>query len=365
MSQNNVLAVEITNLTRLHIADSANPTGNRRVDDREVKYTNTTSTRVPLILNTQNGERQRMESVPVINANLLRGRLRRNIATRIFDSMRERGLGISVDLIHLLTTLASSGSPNSAKTLHNAMLAKDPVKEFTGKGLKPEKDDFSSNDTRTEYLKAMTSDPFVALFGGGPNLWRSRLVTPDFMPNITALQKPYLINSTFAEKFERPPMDIENPFVLYEYLGTVRGDDVYANAGRLSNNSNELETWIKIESVGGKKADANEEDSVGKSNLRNMMTLETVRPGLSFIGQIIVKNEDVSEDTFNVMSGLIQLAVNDLHEEQIGGVVRNGWGKVAVSIADGEDQEQIKLAETYLNTVTVESLMEAFGVAVR
>jgi len=358
---NNSMLVQITNTTRLHIADSAKPQGARDVNGRKVPFTRTTKAIMPLMIGGAN--ELKMEGVPVINANLLRGRLRRNIATLIFDSLRKRELGASVDFIHLLTSLATSGSPSSAKNLHNALQQSDPVKAFTGKGLKPEGDEYLSTDNRVEYLAAMTSDPFTALFGGGPNLWKSRLITPDFIPNLTLLAQPEFINGKYAHLFDRDPLSVSTPYRLLEYVGAIRGDDVFKHVEMLGRDSKELETWVKIEA--GQKTSDEGEDSAPKSNLRNMMTVETVCAGTPFIGEIIIKNEDVSSEVFDVMNGLILVALEALNGEQIGGLVRNGWGRVSVSFASEKNQKQIDAALAYIDSVTVTDIMEAYGVALR
>lgn len=353
MSANHAILVQVTNTTRLFIADSVSNTAERD----GLKYSQTTKTRVPLPYVDDDGERTQMTSVPVINANLLRGRLRRNIADRIMDSLRARGLGVSVDTIHLLTCLASSGSPSSAKNVANAMQAKDPAKFFKSKEADPKGDEFKATDFRTEYLTAQTSDPFVALFGGGPNMWRSRLVTPDLMPNITALQQPGLINSRYNDAFEGETLTVY-PSSLVELVGTVRNDDVFRNTKHQDPDADDVKTWIAIEAD-----NSNKEES--KTNLKNMMIVEVVRSGVPFIGELMIRNQDVSEKIFSVMKGLVLLALDDLKTQQLGGQVRNGWGFVNVEIAKGEDQDCIDQATAYIENVTVSDLMEAFGVAFR
>ncbi len=359
MQQAHSILVELTNTTRLHISDSAQSQAERTVAGGRLPYTQTTKTRVPITSTSEGEEKQSMYSVPIINSNLLRGRIRRTIAAKIMDSLRDRGEGISVDLIHLLTTLATSGSPSSSKNVHNAMLAKDPVKFFNSSASAPTNEECSSSDFRTDYLVRMTSDPFSALFGGGPNMWPSRLVTPDLLPNLTVLQQPYLINNKYAHLFERPPMTVY-PSELMEYVGSVRNDDVFKNNEHVDPASEDLQTWVKIEI-----SNTGKDEDVSKSNLRNMMTLQVVRPGTSFIGELSVKNEDVSESIFDVMKGLVLIAIKDLEDQQLGGVVRNGWGKVNLSIAQGDDDACIQKANEYINNVTVSDLMEAYGVALR
>lgn len=364
--QNHAIILEVTNTTRLHIADSATPrsevvrkissdTGKSR--EERLGFGQTTKTRVPVTVDTDTGPATRMSSVPVINANLFRGRLRRIIADMIMDSLRERGMGVSVDTIHLLTCLASSGSPSSAKNIANAMKSNDPAKFFKSKDAEPKSGEFKSQDYRTEYLQAQTSDPFVALFGGGPNLWKSRLITPDLMPDIADLQQPHLINSKYAGVFGRPAMSLYAS-ALTELVGTVRTDDVFTNSRHQDPESKDLQAWITIEADNANKTES-------KTNLRNMMVVEVVRAGTPFIGEIIIKNQDVNENIFEVMKGLVLIALNELKTEQLGGYVRNGWGKVNVNIAEGSDSEAIHKATEYISKVTVKDLMEAFGVAFR
>lgn len=364
--QNHAITLEVTNTTRLHISDSANPrsevvrkstTESGKSREERIGYGQTTKTRVPVTIQGETGPITRMSSVPVINANLFRGRLRRIIADRIMDSLRERGLGVSVDAVHLLTCLASSGSPSSAKNVANAMKSTDPAKFFKSKEADPKDNEFKSQDYRTEYLVAQTSDPFVALFGGGPNLWKSRLITPDLMPDIVELQQPNLINSKYAGAFGRPALTLYAS-ALTELIGTVRNDDAFRNSKYQDPDSDDFQTWVKIESDNSNKTES-------KTNLKNMMVIEVVRAGTPFIGEIIIKNQDVNDATFQVMKGLVLLALDELKTEQIGGYVRNGWGRLNVNIAEGADQQAIDKATDYISKVTVKELMEAFGVAFR
>ncbi len=89
--------VQLTTKSRMHIADSANPIGKRTCDSKLVKYTQTTKTGIPVVRMEKDGkETASVVHVPVINANLIRGRIRRNIASRIIESIRSRNERASV-----------------------------------------------------------------------------------------------------------------------------------------------------------------------------------------------------------------------------------------------------------------------------
>jgi len=308
-----------------------------------------------------------MQSVSVINANLIRRRMRSHIANRIMDSFRKRDLGLSIDMVHLLTCLATAAAPSAAKNMTNAMKESDPV-GFYAKKQGIEKGECSANDFRLDYIQKMTSDPFVALFGGGPNIWPSRLVTSDLMPNISSLNTDNFINASLVPYFKEAPVDVP-AYRLSDLVGSIKNDDVLRNPSLVSNKA-ELEAWFKIENQDTARDKGDDaEDSDKKMALRNMMAVEVVNPGVPFIGQILVKDNDVDLHTHSVMTGLILLAINDMNETQIGGMIRNGWGNITTSIAfnssDDDTELHLQHARDYIENVTYDDLMEAFGVAIR
>jgi hypothetical protein len=369
----------ITTRTPLHISDSVEPTIGKKV-----KVNQTTKLKVPLL---DNGE-TKMERIPVIHSNLLRGRIRRNIAHRIFESLRERGVGISVDFLHLVTSLAVSASPNSVKNLHNALKTDDPIAFMNG-DAKPDKKnedkEFNANSNISrKHIEAQTSDAFTALFGGGPNMWPSRLVTYDFLPNITDLLEPHLVNNELSRHFDTNPLTAKG-YQLTQVIGAVKTDDLGKNLQYFDPDDKQVSVWIAIDSGAtsskeeksktkqSKSAkqsvdtgDDDEKQKESKINLRNMMNTEVVAPGVPFIGQFKVKMNGVSEEMLTIMKGLVLLGVDDLNNAPIGGLVRNGWGDVSASMIEDDDYAQARQAALdYIETVMPNQIMEAYGVAFR
>jgi hypothetical protein len=370
MTMKNIINVMLTTQSRLFIADAAK-------SDSGLKYVPTTTANFLLPVDGDEGVLSRNQ-YPIINANLLRGRLRRNIARRIIAATMDRGDGISVDMAHLLTCLATSAAPSSPKTVENALnpeVHKGSPRDFF-QSAKPESGECEASNYSMDYDLRSKADPFVAMFGGGPNNWKSRLVTTDFIPNDIRLNRPELFNSVMAEIFTPVGFDTGKYNNTRERVSTVKNDDVahYAADINESGKIGELKFWLELEmgsrEVKAKKAQAEadgDQDAVknfSKSNIKNMMTVETVIAGTPFVGRLVVEPRGVSEEVFAAMNGLLLLALDDLCEQQLGGNVRNGWGAVKVEVKTPENNYR-EAAMEYISKVTYEQLKEAFGVATR
>jgi hypothetical protein len=343
------------------------PTVNNEGKMGNTKFIRTTQARVAIVEENNAGDKRLMQ-VPCIHSNQLRGRIRRNIAERMLTSMRERDLKIGVDLIHLLTALATSASPSAGLTVANAIkhLPEDPAEYYSKDTYKtPQAGEHSANQWRLEHLNLQTSDAFVALFGGGPNLWQSRLVVNDMLANVTALAGcDFSPNQRLASIFD--PIDIP-PFDLTQVLGSKRSDDLFNGSAKFTDDRDEVEAWIKID-IGSdsrkKKNDSEGEEA--KSNIKNLMAKETVIPGTPFVGSLVVKHEDVSNDMHDVMVGLVAIALEDIDEldQTLGSNARSGWGKFNVSLTDAYSKQK-QAALNYIDTCEPGVIMEAFGVAFR
>lgn len=353
---NHTIKVTLTTKSRLHIADAAAKQG--KIGN--TKYSLTSKVGMPIETVVDDHLELRRQLFPVINANLLRGRLRRLIADRLMKSFAERGEEISIDLVHLLTSLSSSASPSSAKTLRNAMLHKDPVKAFNGTALdsgdksvdKDGNPECQATSFKVEDIERQIADPFVALFGGGPNLWRSRLVVPDLFPHTEELNKPCFTNGDIAGDFEGM-VNIPS-YQLTEVVSIIKHDDAYDHVDKVP--AKELDAWIRIDSANSSRADDEK-----KRNITNMLAAEAVIPGIPFIGEIEIKQNGATDEVFKVMQGLIKLALNDLDNSNIGSKARDNWGRVDIKSSD----TCVKAAEQYIDGATPSEIMRGFGVSFR
>lgn len=371
----NTITVGLTTKSPLHIADAFEGQGAQKLlNEKTLKFAQTTKLKMPIKrANKDKTELEiNMDGVPVINGNLLRGRIRRNIADRILSSLRDRGEMISVDFLHLITSLATSASPSAAKNLHNAMKSDNTLKFLSDKVAAKTGEVDANSGIRREHLELQTSDPFAALFGGGPNLWPSRLVTPGFLPNIISLVEPHFVNGDLAQKFKATPLNIL-PYYLTQVIGGIRTDNLGENLAYFDADNKEVAAWMAVDSHSRDKSDQTvdengnkvKKEKESKANLRNMMPVEVVAPGIPFIGSIKVADNDVDKKMHDIMTGLILLGIKDISNKSIGGMVRNGWGEMSVDIVEGDNAKMEKAALSYIENIKPMSVMEAYGVAFR
>jgi len=360
------IEVALKTLTRLHTAAIEKTMNTKK------NLTETTTVRLPV----ENHEGElRHERVPVINANQLRGRIRRLVFQRLKESLRESGKPISVDMIHLLTCLSTSGSPSSARNMTAAMKQVDPQAYMDSKLSDSNKDECSSSNFRLDYIEMATSDPFVALFGGGPNIWKSRLQVSDMLPLLQCIDQDFLpeFSAVHADHLAIAP------FQTLGLVGTVNSDDLYKHPDLMVECLDESKAWIALDygetgkSKKKKKEAGNDDDNVGsKCNLRNMMAFETVHPGITFGGEIFINTKDVQDEVVaSAMKGLVLLALQDMNDGNFGGMIRNNWGKVKVDTGiEAQDNSLtedncISAAKDYIKNFDPQMMMEAFGVAQR
>ncbi len=256
----------------------------------------------------------------------------------------------------------------------------DPVEFMVGKealAKEAAKSPFDDSYFKLEYVKLMSEEPFVALFGGGPNLWESSLVTPDLMPNITPLKINGCIVNDIYDEFS--PIDIK-PWECLEYVGIVRNDDLYNFLTGEDVGEPDVDAWIMLNSDDRsnkkglkekkKKDDKEKEDAVSerkKVNLSNLTQFECVHSNIPFCGSFIVKQKNTSDEVFKIMQGLVLLGIKDVRTQQLGGLVRNGWGMMDVRMeTNGDSDECENAALNYIEEkVEYDALMHAFGMTLK
>lgn len=366
-----VIKLKLTTLSRFHSTPSVDNEGKKMTAGSEIKYTLTTNAGV--ILDKEDGGTS-VARVPVINANQLRGRIRRNIAERMFNSLRERNVDVNVDLIHLLTSLATSAGPYSALNVTNALKHTnaagdiDPVEFFNSKTLKSAiGKERSANEWLIDNIALQISDPFCALFGGGPNMWESRLVINDMLPHTVELaSNPFLANHALSKHFVGSEINVLH-YRLTELVGTTRGDDLFKGAARHAGSDPQgVQAWVEIDRASnGRDKKGKDDTKVSKFNLSNMMVKQAVITGVPFINEIIVKEIDTPDQTHQIMVGMMLLGCKDLGTGTLGSQGRDGWGKMDVAFGDKEDQAAIDAAESYIANFDPVELMGAYGIAFR
>lgn len=313
---------------------------------------------------TRTGKR----TFPIFPGNDLRGRLRRKAAALVLDHIVVTGK-VKVDLYAGLMAGAITASPESDLTVEEALRARDNV--------------------------------YMGLFGGGTRLLRSRFCTNDLVPVLADTIEARIVPAHFGEDWL--PMG----FIGDGVVGNLSGFGVTdkRTSFRLDDVSrvisiNEMEQYIEnvLVSVGQKQGETlsgrkERKDSkaaakageikgaevVGKKDLSNMFTVESIMRGTPMYCLI-----DLQNDASDAHVGLLLLALQALVREQaLGGWIRTGFGRYSADLTltrngqryqvfvDGQDAADATLtaevdvafcvpAIAAIGTLTAESMMEFF-----
>ena len=253
---------------------------------------------------------ERLTYVPIYMANGFRGGLRRKAAARLMDHFKANEGTVSGDFYIGLTCGASSGSPDkSALSIEEIVRARSNV--------------------------------YMGLFGGGARLHQSMYRVSDMVPVIEATLRAHAVPQRYAElmcrKGSRTQGGAAEPVQPWELLSTrtpIRVDDL----SRVSR-PDEVLSYITdpIASVTAhhaalaqNKSDLAQAEEEGvketRASVANMMSLETVNPGVPCYFRI-----DLDNDVSHAQLGLLLLCLQDLFTENaFGGWTRCGFGKVRV-----------------------------------
>lgn len=239
-------------------------------------------------------------SIPCINANLLRGRIRRECAAIIFESLEERDETIPLSMAHILTCL-SYGNPNGG--------------------------------TRLDYelIKKARDHVYAGLWGGGPDMLKSGLVVHNALP-ITDLT----INEGFvplgARSSSRNERSVNGQRNLLGHTGLTyvthifkKDDIIHFSDPMMPKIVTKYETVVpELQSKifdGRKKR--KDDPTQKKSDIDNMFAVEMVMPGVSFTFRL-----ELAEYLSDAQTGLILLALERIKRKQgLGGWLRAGLGK--------------------------------------
>lgn len=238
--------------------------------------------------------------VPTINANLLRGRIRRECASLIFESLCEREETIPLEMAHVLTCLSTSGVPSGESIL------------------------------RYDYVQMARNHVFAGVWGGGTHMLKSAISVYGAMPI-----HEYLLENGYTQygmrHNEREEASVNPGRNQLGYLGITYITDFFKKDSVLHFECPILEKVItnykdtisdyqdKIikerldkKSNGGKKKD-----------LDNMFGMENIAPGVSFTFRLEFGSHLNGEQI-----GLVLLAIERMKKRQgLGGVIRYGMGQ--------------------------------------
>lgn len=259
----------------------------------------------------------RLYDLPIYPANGFRGSLRRAAAARIVEALSAKEGPVPGDLYLGLTCGASSASPDQTpKTVEEIIRARENV--------------------------------YMGLFGGGARLLSSMYRVSDMQPILQATIEtgavPDYLTELVLPKFQKAgePVRHAGPWEVLSERTSIRVDDLYRVM-----RPEEIKGHVKnpIETVAahqdgvlankeGRKAEGDT-----KTDVSNMMGIETVAPGVPFYFCI-----DLDKDVTPGQLGMLLLSLQSLFQENaFGGWTRCGFGKVRVN--------QIKLAYDDQETV--------------
>lgn len=238
--------------------------------------------------------------VPTINANLLRGRIRRECANMIFESLCEREETVPLQMAHVLTCLSTSGS-----------LSGDKVIKF-------------------DYHHMARKHIFAGVWGGGTNLLPSGISVYNAMPI-----HDYLLENGYTpygmRQNRRDDLSVSPSSNLLGHLGLTfithlyKRDDVLhfrcPILNKVITNYNDVIREYQDRILEARKSQ--KEVDGKKTDLDNMFGTENVMPGTSFTFRM-----ELADYLDDAQVGMLLLALERMKERQgLGGSTRYGLGR--------------------------------------
>lgn len=301
---------------------------------------------MPVLL-SDNGE-TRMEPLPIIPSNSWRGRLRRDAAAVIQETLVARGERVSLAAYNTLRCGAPHGYP-------------------------------SSPHPTLEDVRAARAHLFFGLFGGAPKLYRSHVITDTSFPLMAhaidagvvsaAYQDraigqipradgssftPRITSAVFFKRTDDSLMftDPTAEKVIADYAESVEGWRELTGVTE-TDDTESVDVDPEDEAAVAAAAAAAAEKLAGPKKpmfrgVRGFVALELVHPGTPFAFRVEAEGSPAQ-------IGLTLEAVRRLQNRQIGGWVRNGFGRMTFDlIADIDDEtvvpyRQLEGSEVELN----------------
>lgn len=332
----------LTTTTPLHIAsaDSA------RINEGQLVYGEkakgkpfTRVTRMPSHLNSplvsMSGDEPKeypFAELPVINGNTLRGRLRREMAGAVLDSLVERGETISLDLLHILTCGAATGAPSG------------------------------NMDIEYELVKAARENLYSGVWGGGPDLFRSGVnvfsavpvmdltIENNFVPN-NMITSEVMIQAS-ARNLSLRTLGTTYPIDMYRIDDALAfRDPIFEKV--VTDYESEIRAWQEV--TGEQTRKRKSDNSEKKLDLRNMIAVEAVMPGVSFFIHIECK-----EHLTDAQIGYLALGLERVKMKQgLGGMLRAGMGRFNLDVQMYETHDFGKTLDLVDNEVQEDMIRQA------
>lgn len=259
--------------------------------------------------------------VPIIPANSLRGRLRRQAANIIFEHLRDKGETLTLDAYHVLTCGAPHGHPE-----------KDPA---------------------IADIQAFLDHPYFGLFGGGPKMIRGGLRMNTGWPILKETIDAKIIPKDFEKRQSAGGYNTDVLFIrrvddALEFANPLTGEivDNYLEAIERFRElaSSEAEIVPMEDETPAEEQKAAQKDK-GARGVRSWSAFEVVVPGINFHVGFDIKAPEQAH------VGLALLAWERLlNEQQLGGKVSLGFGRALpidmVLVVDGAKHELFKTDST-------------------
>jgi len=151
------------------------------------------STGLPITLTRQMPLHYNGQRYPIVPGNTVRGALRRACADVVEERLAERGLSLSLPVYQAMRCGAASGKPERGRAISLA------------------------NE------RALRNNIFAGLFGGGPRLQDSRIVTDNWVPIASATIEAGMVDGRFADQVGAGD---DNPARMLNVQFVRRRDDV-------------------------------------------------------------------------------------------------------------------------------------------
>lgn len=271
-------------------------------------------------MNFADGSRD-IHSTAFYPSNGFRGALRRFAAKRVIAALGQ----VNRQTYHGLMCGASSGQP--------------------GKDI-----------AELSVIKRARDNVYMGLFGGSPNMYRSRYTASDAIPVTAAAIEGGLIPESFRDKAAgriirrgHSSNDYAKPHDITWYLHFNRVDDIltFRDEGadaRIEDYKEATAKWIEEVQANKKKVNASKDgpEKASKIGITAMSAIEVVGAGTELYVRFTLE-----DDLENHHIGLFLLSLLDLvNENRIGAWRRNGFGhftpSLTVSMDDGEPEQLLQ-----------------------
>jgi CRISPR type IV-associated protein Csf2 len=231
--------------------------------------------------------------VPYISANSVRGRIRRQAANRVFQSLANRGLRI--DRRHFLSIVRGQYGRSS----------------------------IGGNSSYASQVEA-TRNVFAGLFGGGTMMIKSKFQAGNLIPLISGVTDALVPSGVTTANMLKSVRDARTKLLLTarDDLATIPAFDILEGGAQ---------AWEDHQVEAGQERTAVSEDGksvdLGKNSLRMIVESWAIAPGVPLTFMIRADNLTKAQ------AGLLLHSVNDwCMTNEIGGMASRGYGHFAANL---------------------------------